>query len=196
MDHTLGHGQGTITDLEREEPLALGVHRHPDPLGRPFQALDGVGRADFMVLDRAEQGKEFIELHLPDPHVVQNMAGKGPQQLGRLHQPLQHGVRVHLAHAGRAPDAQPLRQACDDAYDELDRHPLAMEEGAKGLEKIATTDHTEQLPPGTATGMAIGTEIAPAHPAPIGSVRVRAKVRRGVDLAAAPLRGHDAWGWS
>jgi hypothetical protein len=42
--------------------------------------------------------------------------------------------------------------------------------------------------------MAIGAEIAPSDPAPIGTVRVRAEVRRGVDLAAAPPRGHEAWG--
>src|SRR6266851_9126399 len=67
-----------------------------------------------------------------------------------------------------------------------------MEDRAEGLQKVATTDHTQQLPPGTATRMAIGAEIAPAHPAPRGTVRVRAEVRRGVDLAAAPPRGHQA----
>src|SRR2546428_12154155 len=69
-----------------------------------------------------------------------------------------------------------------------------MQERPEGLQKIATTDHTQQLPPGTATGMAIGAEIAPSDPAPIGTVRVRAEVRRSVDLAAAPPRGHDT-GW-
>src|SRR5262249_33153958 len=49
-----------------------------------------------------------------------------------------------------------------------------------------------QLPPGTAIGMAIGAEIAPADPAAIGTVGVRAEVRRGVDLAAAPPRRHEA----
>src|SRR5262249_49940783 len=60
---------------------------------------------------------------------------------------------------------------------------------------VTTTDHTQQLPPGTPIGMAIGAEIAPAHPAAIETVRVRAEVRRGVHLAAAPPRGHDAGGW-
>ena len=68
-----------------------------------------------------------------------------------------------------------------------------MEERAAGLEKIAPTGHTQQLPPGTAIGMAIGPEIAPADPAAIGTVRVRAEVCRGVDLASAPSRWHDAW---
>jgi hypothetical protein len=44
--------------------------------------------------------------------------------------------------------------------------------------------------------MAIRTEIAPAHPAPIATVRVRAEVRRGVDLAVAPSRGYQALWWT
>jgi hypothetical protein len=28
------------------------------------------GRADLTILHRAEQSEEFIELHLPDPHVA------------------------------------------------------------------------------------------------------------------------------
>ena len=71
-----------------------------------------------------------------------------------------------------------------------------MEERAEGLQKVAMTGDAQQLPPGTATGMAIGAEIAPAHPAPIGTVRVRAEVHRGVDVAAAPPRGHEARGRS
>src|SRR6266481_7738348 len=69
-----------------------------------------------------------------------------------------------------------------------------MKDRAEGLQKIATTDHTQQLPPGTATGMAIGAEIAPADPAAIGTVRVRAEMRGEVDLAASPPRRHDAGG--
>ena len=188
----MGHRQGAIADVDRQQQLALGVHRDPDPLGRTLQALDGLGLADLAVLDRAEQGKQLIELHLPDPHVVQDVSGKGPQLLRRFDQPLQHRIGVDLEHPRRAPDAQALGQARDDAHDELDRGALAMKERAEGLEKIAATDDTQQLPPGTATGMAIGAEIAPAHPAPIGTVRVRAEMRGGVDLAAAPPRGHDA----
>src|SRR5215467_9611843 len=67
-----------------------------------------------------------------------------------------------------------------------------MEDRAEGLQKVAATDDAQQLPPGTPIGMAIGAEIAPAHPAPIGTVRVRAKVCRGIHLAAAPPRGHHA----
>jgi hypothetical protein len=49
-----------------------------------------------------------------------------------------------------------------------------MEAGPEGLEKIATADHTPQLPPWTATRMAIGAEIPPAHPAAIDTVQVGA----------------------
>src|SRR5262249_4335068 len=58
----------------------------------------------------------------------------------------------------------------------------------------ATTDTTQPLAPGTATGMAIGPEIAPADPAPIGTVWVGAEMRGGIHLAAAPPCGHDARG--
>jgi hypothetical protein len=69
-----------------------------------------------------------------------------------------------------------------------------MKDGPEGLEKIAATGDAQQLPPGAPIGMAVGAEIAPPHPAPIGTVRVRTKMRRGVHLAAAPPRGHDARG--
>jgi len=71
-----------------------------------------------------------------------------------------------------------------------------MEEGAEGLQKIAMTDHTQELSPGTPIGMAIGAEIAPANPASIGTIWVRAEVHRGIDVAAAPPREHEARGRS
>ena len=51
-----------------------------------------------------------------------------------------------------------------------------MEEGTEGLQKVAVAGDTEQLPPGTAIGMAIGAEIAPAHPAARGTIRVGAEM--------------------
>jgi hypothetical protein len=194
MDHALGRGQGVIADLEREEQLALGVHRDSDPLGRPFQALDGFGRADFMVLDRAEQGKEFIELHLPDPHVVQDVSGEGLQLLRCFDQPLQHGIWVHLKHPRRALDTQAFGQARDDAHDEIDGGALAVKDCAEGLEKIAPTGDAQQLPPGAPVGMAVSADIAPANLATIGTVWVGAEMREGIHLAEAPPCGHDA-GW-
>src|SRR5215471_14062181 len=118
------------------------------------------------------------------------MLGEGPQLLRRVDQPPEHGIRIDLEHPRRAPEAQTLSQAREDPHDEVDGSALAVKERPKGLEKVTTTDHTQQLPPGTPIGMAIGAEIAPAHPAAIETVRVRAEVRRGVHLAAAPPRGH------
>jgi len=66
VDHALRHRKGTVADVDGQQQLALGVHRHPDPLGRPLQALDGLGLADRAVLDRTEQRKHLIELHLVD----------------------------------------------------------------------------------------------------------------------------------
>jgi hypothetical protein len=59
---------------------------------------------------------------------------------------------------------------------------------------VATHD-TQQLPPGATIGMAIGTEIAPADPAPLRTVWIGAEMVRGVDLTAASSRHDDARGW-
>jgi hypothetical protein len=95
MDHTLYHCKCTIADVDRQPQFALWVHAAPDPLGRTLQACDGFGHADRTILHRAEQGEEFIELYLPDPHVVQDVSGKGPQ-LVRRYQPLKHRIGVDL----------------------------------------------------------------------------------------------------
>ena len=34
MDETLGHSQGALTDINRQDELADWVHRHPHPVGR------------------------------------------------------------------------------------------------------------------------------------------------------------------
>src|SRR5262249_31243946 len=119
--------------------------------------------------------------------------GEGLELRGRFDQPLQHGIRVHLKHPRRAPDTQAFGQTGDHLHHQLWCHTLAVEDRAESLQKVAATDGAQQLPPGTATGMAIGTEIAPAHPAPIGTVWIRAEMGGGVHLTAAPPRGHDAW---
>jgi hypothetical protein len=195
VDHALGQRQRAIADVDRQHHLALRVHGHPDPLGRPLQTLDGLSLTDLAVLDRVEQGEEFVQLYLPDPHIVQDVSGKGLELLRRLHQPLQHRVGVDLEDPRRAPDAQPLSQARDDPHDEVDGGALAMKDGAEGLKKIAATGDAEQLPPGAPIGMAIGAEIAPAHPAAIGTVRVGAEMAGGVDLTPTSARHDDAWGW-
>src|SRR5262249_53258597 len=125
----------------------------------------------------------------------QDMTRNGTQLVGGLHQPLQHRIRVDLEHARRTPDAQPFGHARDDVHDEFDRGALAMKDRAEGLEKIAATGDAQQWRRGTTTGMAIGPEIAPADPAPIGTVGVGAEMRGGIHVAAASSRHDDAWGW-
>src|SRR5205809_2310794 len=70
-----------------------------------------------------------------------------------------------------------------------------MKDRAEGLEEIAATGDAQQLPPGTTTRMAIGPEIAPADPAPIGTVWVGAAMRGGIHLAAASSHHDEARGW-
>ena len=60
--------------------------------------LGGLSRADLAVLDRAEQGKECIEVPLPHPHVVEDVLRAGPELLRRFDQPLQHRIGSNLAH--------------------------------------------------------------------------------------------------
>src|SRR5262249_41245324 len=55
-------------------------------------------------LHGAKQGKEFIQLHLRDPHVVQEILRKGLEMLRGLHQPLQHRTRVDLEHPRHCTD--------------------------------------------------------------------------------------------
>ena len=76
VDQALGHRQGALADIERQQQLALRVHRHPDPLGRPLQAFNGLSRIHVTISYCTEQGIEFIELHLGDAHVTQKFCEK------------------------------------------------------------------------------------------------------------------------
>src|SRR5262249_58726725 len=114
-----------------------------------LQARDSVSLADRPVLDGAEQGKQLIELDLSDLYVMQDVLRESAQLLRRLHEPLQDRIRVHLEHPRRAPDPQAFGQAADDPHDEARRGPLAVQDGADGLETAATTRDAEHSAPGT-----------------------------------------------
>ena len=65
--------QRAVPDVDRQQQFALGVHRHLDRMGRTLQTRDSLGPVDLAILDRTEQGKQFIELSLSDLHVVQEV---------------------------------------------------------------------------------------------------------------------------
>src|SRR5215831_16056970 len=73
VDHALRHGERAIADVECQQQFTLGVYGDPDPLRATLQALDGLSRTALTLLDRAEQRTQLIQLHLPDPHVVQEV---------------------------------------------------------------------------------------------------------------------------
>src|SRR5205823_6193924 len=145
------------------------------------QALDRPLLAHRAVLERPEHGIEFIELHLREVQVVQEVLRKGPELLRRLHQPVQHRVRIDLEHPRGAADAQALSEAADDVHEEVDRDALAMEQGAVMLWKVPFAGRTVELTPLTPARMAVGAQVAQPQPAAVVTVRMRTKVPRGVD---------------
>src|SRR5918912_3549186 len=119
------------------------------------QAFDRPLLAQRALLERTEYGIEFIELHLREVQVVQEVLCKGAQLLRRLHQPVQHGVWIDLEHPRGAADAQTLCEATDDVHDEVDRDTLAMDQSAVMLWKVPFTSSTVELPPLATAGMAV-----------------------------------------
>jgi hypothetical protein len=194
VDHALRQRQRAVADGDGQPPLALRVHRDPDPLGHTLPPRDGLRLTARAVLDRAKQGAEFVQLYLPAPHVVQDVSGKGLERRRRCDQPLQPRIGLPLTPPRRAPDTQPFGPARDAAHDELDGGARAGQERAAGLQKVAVPSDAQQLSPGTPMGRAIGAEIAPAPPAPRRTVRIGADMGYGGDRTPAPAR-HDEARW-
>src|SRR6516164_8426994 len=189
MDHTLGHGHAAFPDVNRQQHFALGIERRPHPMRGAGEALDRSLLAHRALLECTEHGIEFIELHLREVQVVQEVLCKGAQLLRRLHQPVQHGVGIDLEHPRGAADAQALCEATDDVHDEVDRDALAMDQSAVMLWKVTFTSSTVELPPRAPAGMAVGAQVAQPHPAAVVTARMRTKVPRGVHRAGAAVRG-------
>src|SRR5712691_9027788 len=183
-----------LPHVERQQQLALGVDGRPDPVRRPREALHRFGRADLPVFHGTEQRKELIQLDLRDPHVGQEILAKGRGVVRHLDQPLQHGVWVDLEHPGHSADAQTFRQGTNRPHEEVRRDALPMHGRALGLLTVALTLETIQLTPGTATWMAIGSDVATARPPLIRTVGMGAEMPRGLHLARPSPRGDDA-GW-
>ena len=153
--------------------------------------------AHLPVLHGAEHGIQFIELDLLDMHLTQEVAGKGVQLLGGLHQPVQHGVGGHLKDPGSGANPQTLRQARQHPDDQLHGDLLAMQERAMMLREIPLARGALELAPGAAIGMAVGAQIAPPEPAAIATARVGTEVLRGVhSTRTSGGRRHGVrWHW-
>src|SRR5262249_30968781 len=131
---------------------------------------------DGALLERAEHGIKFIELHLREVQVVQKVLRKGPELLRRLHQPVQHRVRIDLKHPRCTADAQALREAADHVHDEVDRDAFAMEQGPVMLGKVAFAGRTVELSPRATTGMAVGAQVTEPQPAAIATASMGTEV--------------------
>src|SRR4029450_11732824 len=70
-----------------------------------------------------------------------------------------------------------------------------MKDGAVVLRNVASARGTLELPPGAATGMAIGTEIAPAQPTVIATAGMGPEVPGGVHRARSAVGWGHRLGW-
>jgi len=121
--------------------------------------------------------------------------GKGFELLGGLHQPPEDRIRIDFEHPRCAPDAQAFSQTREDTHDELHRGAFAMKDRAVGFVVVSVAGDTLQLPPGTATGMPIGAEVAASEPAMVGTIRGWTEVRLGVDSPLASAGEADEGRW-
>ena len=157
--------------------------------------LNGFGFSHLAVPHGAEDGVEFVELHLIQAYIVEEINGKGLELLGRFHQPVEDRVRVDLEDPRRPSNAESLGQAADDVHNELRRGPLTMENRARSLVEISLARHALKLTPGLAAGMAIGADITQTEPAAIRAIRRWTEMSSRIDGAlAAPVEA-DRWRW-
>ena len=73
MDYALRHGQRPVPDVDGQEQLGDRINRHPHPVRRARQAFERLGLRDRAGLHGTEQGIEFVQLHLGDPHVMEEI---------------------------------------------------------------------------------------------------------------------------
>jgi hypothetical protein len=87
MHHALGHSQGAVTAVDRQQQLTHRVNGAPDLVRCRRQGLDRPGIVDLTSVDRPEEGTPFVQLPLGDADFVQEMAGKGRGMVRHLDQP-------------------------------------------------------------------------------------------------------------
>src|SRR5262249_62137608 len=76
VEDALRHGQGPLTDVERQEQFTFGLHGDPDPVWGARQALDRFLLADCARFEGTEYGVEFVQLHLAELQIVQKIVRK------------------------------------------------------------------------------------------------------------------------
>jgi len=157
--------------------------------------LDRFGFAALTILDRPEQGLEFVELPLRDAHIVQDGLGEGCEMGGGCDQPLQHRVGIDLEHPGDRAEAHAFRQRAHRPYQQVGRDALAIQRRATRLQKIRLTLAAIQLSPRAAARMTMRTEIAPSPPAALVAGRSGTERLRGVQLTWPSPAGGDRRRW-
>ena len=106
-------------------------------------------------------------------------------------------VQAVMQWESRAPDTQAFGQAREHAHDEFDEGTLPMKDRAEGLQKIAVTGDTQQLPPlGWPLARRFPQPTSPWHrPSGLGQKwlemstwrrRPRVMARRGGAMGCAP----------
>ena len=93
---------------------------------RAREALDRLGVTDLARLDRAEQGKEFVQLHLRDADVVQEILREGHGVVRDCDEPDEHRVGINFEDTGHRTDAQAFGQRAHRPHEPLGRHALTM----------------------------------------------------------------------
>src|SRR5262245_44270068 len=110
-----------------------------------------------------------------------------------LDQPLQHRIRIDRKLMGDRADAQAFRQSGHRPYQLLRRHTLVMKERPVGFEEVSTANEAVPLPPGAATGMAIGPQIAQSGPVIVVTLRCGTIVLWGDHLMLTSARRAPQW---
>ena len=73
VDKALGHRPCTIPDVHGEQSFALRIDGRPHPMRGTRQACARLGLRDFSSLHSPKKGQEFVELHLRDAYVVEDI---------------------------------------------------------------------------------------------------------------------------
>ena len=91
-------------------------------------------------------------------------------------------------------NAKPFGQAGQHAHDQLHRRLFAMKHRAMMFGEIALARGAVELPPGAATGMAIGAQVGQPRPTAIITIAVGTEMHRGVNGTGTAVGGRHGIG--